>query len=263
MLLPQPPFDLAVDKTVELYITGALGVIAILGIVYALVHWARTGRPVVFLLFVAGGCMMVFEPLVDTVGACWFADNSYIAFEAYGRPIPVWLCLAYFFYFGIASATAWMAFKKGVTGRQIWLAFGIAMLGDLLFESVLLINHPYAYYGNQPFMLPNGFAAWWMAVNAGIPLVLGAIVYRADDFLRGWRSLYIIPAGLMTSGAVNAIIGWPSWLVINTDLGPVATQLGGLLSFVFAFALIRIVIFFVAADERERRSSFSATLAAA
>jgi hypothetical protein len=204
MLIPQPPIEMVVDKTVELYITVCLATISAGGVIYSLRHWWRTSRPVVLLLFAAGGAMMIFEPMVDTVGGCWFAANSYLAFEAYGRPMPVWLCLAYFFYFGIASATVWLALRRGLTGNQIWLTFCVAMAGDLIFESVLLMFNPYVYYGHQPLLLGNGFAAWWMPVNALIPLVLGAVIFHFDDFFRGWRNLVIVPVGLTTSAAVNA-----------------------------------------------------------
>lgn len=248
MLIPQPPMDLPIDKQAELVITSSLAVIAVLGVCYALYHWARSGRPVMLLLFFAGGLMMVFEPLVDTVGACWFSKDSWIAFEAWGRPLPVWLCLAYFFYFGIASSMFWLALKRGMSSTQIWISLFSAMIGDLLFESALLTVDPYTYYGNQPMLLPNGFPLWWMTVNATIPMVLGAIVYKFDDFFRGLRALTIIPLGLAVSSAVNSAVGWPSWTVINTDFGWVATQLGGVLSFVFCFCIVKLITVAVASD---------------
>jgi hypothetical protein len=91
MLIPQPPIDMLVDKNAEWVITAALGIIALGALIYSLVQWARTGRPIMTLLFVAGGFMMIFEPMVDTVGACWFPSNSWVGFEAWGRPLPVWL----------------------------------------------------------------------------------------------------------------------------------------------------------------------------
>lgn len=250
MLVPQPPLDMIVDKTAELYITGALGTIAALALIYSLVQWARTGRPVMLMLFIGGGAMMLFEPMVDTVGACWFPRNSWVGFEAWGRPLPVWLCLAYFFYFGIASALVWQGLKRGMTRAQIWICFIAAMIGDLLFESALLTVDPYTYYGWQPLWLPNGFPLWWMAVNAGVPMVLGALVYKFDDYFRGWRTLTIVPLALSTSAATNAVIGWPSWLVINTELPWLLTQAGGLATFAFAFALIQVLCHFVARDAR-------------
>ena len=248
MLIPNPPFDMQIDKHAELIITSSLAVIAALGVLYALFHWFRSGRPVVLLLFVAGGCMMVFEPMVDTTGGCWFPANSWLAFTAWGRPIPVWLCLAYFFYFGIASALLWMGLKRGMTRAQIWTSFIGMMIGDLLFESALLTVDPYTYYGHQPLWLANGFPLWWAAVNAGVPMVLGAMVYRFDEFFRGWRTLAIIPAGLTASAATNAAIGWPSWLVVNSEFGFLATQAGGVATFGFAFAIVAVIANGVARD---------------
>lgn len=246
MLVPQPPLDMMVDKAVELPIMLVLASIAAGGVLVALMHWARTRRPVMLLLFGAGTAMMVFEPLVDTVGGCWFPTNSYIAFEAYGRPMPVWLCLAYSFYFGIASAAIWMLLRRGLTRGQVQMAFVGLMIGDLAFESVLLIWKPYAYYGHQPLLLDNGFALWWAPVNALVPIVLGAIVYAFDDWFRGVRALAIVPIGLMTSAAVNASVGWPSWMAVNTDLGWIATQACGVTTFVLAAAVVRVVAHFVA-----------------
>ena len=154
--------------------------------------------------------------------------------------MPVWLCLAYFFYFGIATSAIWKALRKGLTQRQIWLVFCAAMLGDLIFETVLLTMNPYVYYGYQPLLLGK-FPLWWMAVNAAIPLVLAALIYRFDSYFRGWRTLGVIPLALTTSAAVNAAVGWPSWLVINTDVGWVLTQVGGLATFAVACAVINLV----------------------
>lgn len=250
MMLPAPPIEMVVDKTPEMVITAFLALITLGAFLYAFWHWRQSGRPIVFMLVLAGGAMMVFEPMVDTVGACWFAANSWVAFEAYGRPIPVWLCLAYFFYFGIASASVWMGLKKGMTRRQIWIAFVAAMVGDLIFESVLLIYDPYAYYGNQPLKFTD-FALWWMPVNGLIPLVLGAIVYRFDDYFRGWRAALIVPLGLTSSAAVNASIGWPSWFVINTPMPWAVTQLGGVTTFLLAFAIVHFLCSAVASDAKQ------------
>ena len=247
MLTPQPPLDMAVDKTAELGITWTLAGIVAAALVFAVVDWHRTGRPLVVLLMVAGGAIMIFEPMVDTVGACWFPSNSWTAFTAWGRPLPVWLCLAYFFYFGIATSAIWKALHRGLTQRQIWMVFCAAMLGDLIFETVLLTMNPYVYYGYQPLMLGK-FPLWWMAVNAAIPLVLAALIHRFDSYFRGWRTLSVIPLALTTSAAVNAAVGWPSWLVINTDVGWVLTQVGGLATFAAACVLVKVLATVMSVD---------------
>jgi hypothetical protein len=254
MLIPQPPFDLMVDKTHEFWITAVLAAFALIALGFALIHWARSGRPVVLLLFISGGLMMVFEAMVDTVGGCWFAENSIVAFSAWGRPIPVWLCLAYFFYFGIGVGLLWMSMHRGMTRAQLWGAFVFAMIGDLVFETILLRFDPYAYYGYQPLRLGK-FPLWWAAVNGLIPIVLAALTFHIDAVLRGWKHLLIIPLALTTSAATNAAIGWPSWTVINTDLGWAVTQAGGLLTFVLAFSIMAIVVRFTAVQSASNRAN--------
>jgi hypothetical protein len=251
MLVPQPPLDMVVNKEAEFWITASLGVIALAALLYSLWHWKRSGRPVFLLLYIAGGAMMIFEPLVDTVGACWFPANSYVAFHAYGRPIPVWLCCAYFFYFGIGVGAIWAQMRRGITRQQLWVVFIIGMLADLVFEKVLLVFDPYVYYGYQPLLFGK-FPLWWMAVNALIPIVAAAVIYRFEDMLSGWRHLWIVPIVLTASATTNAGVGWPAWFVINTNVGPVLTQFGGIATFALAFAAIAIIGRFVARDAADR-----------
>lgn len=252
MLTPQPPLDMAVDKTAELGITIALAGVVAVALALSLIDWHRTGRPLVLSLMVSGGAIMIFEPMVDTVGGCWFPSNSWTAFSAWGRPMPVWLCLAYFFYFGIATSAIWKALRKGLTRRQIWSVFCAAMLGDLIFETVLLTMNPYVYYGYQPLMLGK-FPLGWMAVNAAIPLVLAALIYQFDSYFGGWRILAVIPLALTTSAAVNAAVGWPSWLVVNTNVGWILTQLGGLATLVAGGVVVKLVAAVVASPEAGRQ----------
>jgi hypothetical protein len=105
MLTPQPPLDMAVDKTAKLGITIALAGIVAVALILSLIDWFRTGRPVVLSLI---------------------------------------------------------------------------------------------YYGCQPLLLGK-FPLWWMAVNAAIPLVLAALIYRFDSYFRDWRTLAVIPLALTTS----------------------------------------------------------------
>ena len=51
----------------------------------------------------------------------------------------------------------------------------------------------------------------------------------------------VIPLALTTSAAVNAAVGWPSWLVINTDVGWVLTQVGGLATFAVTCVVVKLV----------------------
>jgi len=47
---------------------------------------------------------------------------------------------------------------------------------------------------------------------------------------------------LTVSIAVNAGVGWPSWLVINTPVPPLFTELGGLASFGLSAWFMGIIV---------------------
>lgn len=220
--------------------TLVMAALAAAVLVFALVDWARSGRPVVALLFLAGGGMAVMEPMVDTVGACWFPVNSTIAYYGWGRPMPVWLCLTYFVYFGLGGGVMWMAMRRGIGRAEIWGLFVAAMLADVVLETVLLRANLYAYYGWQPLRL-GAFPLWWAPVNALVPLVAAAATLMVERVLAGWGLVLLLPALLCASAAANAAVGWPSWFVINSNVGPLLTDLAGLATFVLAFALVHLL----------------------
>jgi hypothetical protein len=61
-------------------------------------------------------------------------------------------------------------------------------------------------------------------------------------FTNGWRQLLVIPVALTVSAAGNTIAGWPSWFVINTDVGFLWTQVGGLATFALSAWFMWMVI---------------------
>ncbi|WP_428313012.1 hypothetical protein [Hydrocarboniphaga sp.] len=247
-MIPQPPFEAVIDPVVQTWVTGCMALAALIALFYGLIYWARSGKPTFLLLFLGGGAMMVFEPLVDTVGACWFPEvNSWVVLHAYGRPLPLWLCLTYFFYFGIGVGLTWQLMRVGLSRGKLWGLFVAGMAGDFVLEATLMHFDTYLYYGWQPLVLLK-FPLWWAPVNSLITMVAAAVICRYEAYLcNGWRQLQIIPILLTVSAAVNAMAGWPSWFVINTDVGPAWTQFGGLATFGLSTWFMAMVVSTVAA----------------
>jgi hypothetical protein len=250
-LIPPAPVDSRISDTVDTNVNTVMFVLAGLALAYALIYWRRTGRPTFLLLFLAGGAMMVLEPLVDTVGACWFPENSWRAFELWNRPIPVWLCTTYFIYFGIGGGLTWLLMRRGASAATLWLVFVGDVAADFVLEATLLHWDTYVYYGDQPLVFAK-FPFWWAAVNASIAMAVPAAIVLTGRWLRGWRQLYIIPLALSVSAAGNIVVGWPSWTAINSDPSDPARQLLGLLTFAIAIAAMRVLIGAVAARQPAR-----------
>jgi hypothetical protein len=240
-LLPNPPVQSAINSSTQTSVTAVMAAFALGAFAFSLFHWRRTRNPMFLLLFVSGGCMMLMEPAVDTVGGCWFPKiHSWVVFTAWGRPIPVWLCLAYFFYFGILGGVFWTIMRRGVTRAQVFGLFAIGMAGDFILETVLLHFNTYIYYGGQPLRVLK-FPLWWAPVNSVIVVVLAAVIVRFEQALAGRRQLLVVPLSVSVSAALNCAAGWPSWFVINTPMGPVPRQIGGLATFALAFWFVSLV----------------------
>jgi hypothetical protein len=220
---------------------------AIGALIYSIYHWRRTGAPMFLMMFISGGCMVAMEAAIDTLGGCWFPRiHSWVAFTAYGRPIPVWMIFAYFFYFGILGGVFWSVMRDGITARGVWGLFVLGAVGDAIFEIILLHFHTYIYYGGQPLRLLR-FPFWWAPVNSLIVVALAGVIARAGTYFSGWRAVLIIPTAVSVSAAVNALAGWPSWLVINSKMPWLPRQIGGIVTLVISCWIVGLVVRLVVA----------------
>ena len=241
-LIPQPPLDALVTPGVEFWVTLINGMVTVVWLGYALLEWRRTGKATFLLLVLGGAAMCTIEPFIDTVGACWFPENAPVAFNFYGRPMPYWLIFSYPNYFGVGAAVIWRMMRAGMTQGKLWKLYIGMFLTDVILEVVLLPFGAYLYYGQQPLVFMH-FPVWWATINCCTPIVMAAAMTRFEAyFANGWRQLAIIPLSLTVTMAVNAAIGWPSWLVINTPMSPIITQIGGFASLALSVWLMSMIV---------------------
>jgi hypothetical protein len=235
--VPVPPYDATVSGTVETTVTTVMASLATAALVFALVYWWRTGRPTILALFVAGGAMMLLEPFVDVVGGCWHPNDLARVFTLWDRPMPVWLCLTYFVYFGVGGGLTWMVLRRGMTPKLLWGLFISSAVGDAVMEMVLLHWNTYVYYGDQPLVLMK-FPLWWAPVNSLVDVAVAVAIVRFEPALRGVRAVLIVPLAVGISAAVNTVAGWPSWTAINSDIGGIGGALLGVATFAVAAAIM-------------------------
>jgi hypothetical protein len=238
--VPVPPYDATVSDTVEATVTTVMASLAAAALVFALVYWWRTGRPTILALFFAGGAMMLLEPMVDVVGGCWHPNDLARVFTLWDRPMPVWLCLTYFVYFGVGGGLTWMVVRRGVSSKVLWGLFVGGAVGDAVMEMVLMHWNTYVYYGDQPLVLMK-FPLWWAPVNSLIDVAVAVAIVRYEDSLRGGRAVLIIPLAMGISAAVNTVAGWPSWTAINSNIDGIGGALLGVATFVVAAVIMRVL----------------------
>ena len=248
--LPVPPLD-AVAPTLFSTQTAVFYALAtVVGVIFSIRHWTKTGRPVLLLIIVGGGLTVFVEPFVDLMGAAWHPQyGQTIVFMLFGRPIPWWMVTAYFAYFGVLGIANYLAFSKGISMRAMRLWFLLPMGVDVLIEEVMLHRDLYLYYGNQPLILLWKLPFWWVPCNSIGEFIGICLCVVLAPRLRRLQLLLIpllIPLADMAGYALEA---GPSWAVVNAQGASAwVIQLAGLCTYALAFLIVQGLSLALAAD---------------
>ena len=239
--IPQPPAGLETNAVGQTIFTIGVTIPWVIAIVLAVRYWRRHGTPIP-LLFLAGGMLcIVWEPVVDVLGMCFFPrENQWVGLEIFGRPIPVMMYPVYSWFVGGQAFLVWHLMRKGMTRNQLWKFWLAVMAVNVVLETPGLLMDVYTYYGAQPFN-PWGLPLWWPPVNSTMPIVAGYAIYKLAPHLTGARILGIIPLIPMADGVANAAIAWPVWLTLNTNLGMAATYPAAVVLFALAATVVWVM----------------------
>ena len=137
--------------------------------------------------------------------------------------------------------------KSGMTVRGLWTLYAILVVVECLLEIPGLNMGVYTYYGNQPFVLMK-FPLWWPFMNAAGPMVAGCMAYRMQPHIKP----LLQPVAFYTVALSNAMVmfgsGLPTYFVLNTDAGMLATHLVGAFTIGLACYFVYMVILLAARD---------------
>ena len=206
------------------------------------VHRFLRDRDAVPLLCLAGGAICVlFEPIVDILGLCWYPrEGQWRLFETFGRPIPVGVLFGYMWAFGGLTAVSYTVLRqKGP--RALWRLYPVFIGVSIPFE--LIANHTgyYVYYGNQPLRIFE-WPAWWGPVNFAVPIVAAVLIVQFRRHFTGPRTAALALLLPMTDGAVNAAAAWPVWSALNAPgLSTAVVQVAGVATVGLAVLIVWLV----------------------
>jgi hypothetical protein len=214
-------------------------------------RWAREHRSAIPYLFLAGGALaMLNEPVVDYNGLVWFPTHGqWTLYTTFGISQPIWLALAYLWFFGGQPMVLWHLLQRGLPAARLWRAFGAVVAVDIVLEHPGLYANLFLYYGHQPFQFTR-FPLWWGVVNATTPIVAATLVYVLADHLTGrrvWGVLALVP---IVQAATNAGTAFPVWNTLNTGLPWPATWAAGFVTVGLCSYVVHLCALAVAARQR-------------
>lgn len=239
--IPQPPTGLEMNAAGQTIFTVGVTVVWLVAIALAVRYWRRHHSALPLLFLVGGAVCIVFEPVVDVLGLCFFPrQNQWVAIETFGRPIPMFMVPVYSWFVGGQAILVWHLLRRGMDRRQFWTCWFAIMAVDVVLETPGLLMNVYTYYGSQPFN-PWGLPLWWAPVNATMPVVAGYLVYRMAPHLQGWKTLAVVALLPMADGIANAATAWPVWAALNTNLGMAVTYPAAILTFGLGALLVWVI----------------------
>ena len=252
--IPQHP-DSVMPLGPEIIFTIFLGIPVAILLTYALRHLAAGKKPILLICLAGGLVACVWEPIVDTMGLCYIKEGAEIpTYTILDRTMPLFIPFVYTWYVGGLAYVAYRLYAAGITARGMFGLYLADVFINVWLESPGVLLGAYEYYGSQPLDF-WGLPLWWTLMNPLMPMIGGAIIYRLEPHLRGWRLLGIIPIIPMVDGITNAGIGWPMWITLNTDGISLAwTHLAALASFSLALYTVWMLSLLVARPAEEVRS---------
>lgn len=253
--VPWPPDTGAMDPTYQLVFTVLLCVVTIGFVIYAARVARQQRSSVPFLMLIGGGLACLIEPIIDYTGLVWFyREGQWVLFEAFGRPIPVWIVPTYIFFVGGQALYTLTRLEKGETMAGIWRLYGIYFVVNILLEEPPLHFGLYTYYGAQPFQ-PFLLPLWWPLINAAMPIVAATVIHCVRRHLHGLRVLAVVPLIPMADIVANGTIGWPLWIALNSSDSLLVTYLAGGFSVLLAGILLYVIALAVGSDSPARSAS--------
>jgi hypothetical protein len=233
--------------TPEIIFTIFLGIPVAILLAVGIRHLAAGKRPVLLVCLLGGLCACVWEPIVDTMGLCYIKLGAEVStYTILERTMPLFIPFVYTWYVGGLAYVAYRLYAAGITARGMFALYLTDVFVNIWLESPGVLMGAYEYYGSQPLNI-WGLPLWWTLMNPLMPMIGGALIYRLEPFLRGWRILAIVALIPMVDGITNAAIGWPMWISLNAgDISLVWTHLTALMSFSLALFVVWMLSLLVA-----------------
>jgi hypothetical protein len=227
-------------QTTLIVLTG-LGAVAIW--LYAIRESRRRGDLVPLFIVAGAGLAVFYEPLGDEISKVYYTERGQETWiHAFGRDIPAFIGLLYFWYMSVGAMWLLRASKRGVSAREWWttwagfLAFALAL--ELVVAGLVGDDSgaPWIYYGDQafvvldvPFFTPFTYVSIPTAIAAG-SVALAHVLPRRQQWL-------LLPAVPMLMLAGHAMPAFPSALAMHSTDSELLLYLGALGTGAFALVL--------------------------
>ena len=225
--VPQPP-DIPMNLQAQAVMEVLMGLCAVVADTYLLIEARRHKSWLPIMLIIGTFPAVYYEIVTDMLGLCIYphqGQHTYI--ETFGRKIPVYLMLAWLWYFPPFVWQFKKMFDAGTPAHIWWKAYLGMAVGCTLFEIVPLHYGLWHYYGEQPLVFLK-MPVWWGLVNPVAIIGPAFVFHKLGARLQGPRVVLAIPLLGMSIAGFHAAASLPVASALNTPYGTSITFFGAM-----------------------------------
>jgi uncharacterized membrane protein YoaT (DUF817 family) len=178
---PTVPLNARMPQMTQAVLIVAMAVLACMSVAYAIRESRRRVDLVPVFLVIGCGLAVFYEPIGDALVRVFYTDRGQDTWiVAFGRHVPVFIGLLYFWYMPIGAYALLRAERRRLTQRAWWLRWGGFMAFAAVFEMTILTvgGTPWIYHGTQvfkvahvPLLTPFIYISFVSAIGAGVSLL--------------------------------------------------------------------------------------------
>lgn len=216
---PTVPLTARMPHGTQTVLIVAMAVLASASITYAVLESRRRRDLVLVYLVIGAGLAVYYEPLGDALVRVFYTERGQDTWiTAFGRQIPVFIGLLYFWYMPIGAYVLLRSTARGISARGWWARWAGYATFAVVFEMAILTvgGTPWIYHGTQAFMLlhvpvltPFTYISFVTAIAAGVTLMARHLP-RSQQWL-------IVPAVPVLMLAGHAATSLPLAIVLYSN----------------------------------------------
>ena len=184
--------------------------ILIAAIVFVVSELRRRKDAVPLFIFIGAGLAIFYEPLGDMlVSALYPHQHQIVWINTFGRKIPLFIGLLYFWYMSVPTLIFLRALEKGLTTRLVWTMYATTIAIATAYELLGVNLGAWLYYGEHAFQV-FGVPLWAAFTYGGFCFVLCAgtdILLKVLDRSQQWLLIPALPLLLAGGHCALALPG--------------------------------------------------------
>jgi hypothetical protein len=211
------------------------GGLALAALIYCIVVARREGKLWPVYVFAGSALLVTYEPFNNFLANCTYPTIEQHTFISYlDRDVPVYTWFIYMFYFSVAVPLLMKRFEAGVTMRQLWRYYAIAVVTCAAFEPLFISSKVglewWQYFGsNQPLDF-TGMPMWWWFANGMVVCVTAMIFHllKTHVLTKDRQTLLFVPLEPLILFAVHGSAAVPAYIAVKSSDGTTWTTVATL-----------------------------------